>query len=785
MVNTPPSFTNPAARKTVPLPRHPIEVLISVSVFALLAAFTYAFFVQIPYSGFYFNPGDGRVLEIYVNASPAAALHVGDILKQIGTIPWSSYKANARQPIFENIQPGQAVNIAVLRNGEPQTIPWVFPGFNNSEFRARLFNIWWLAYFFWLFGAAIQLFMRPKDARWRLLIAANYLTGFWIMLGSQSTWQIWGSSVLLHAVTWLALPVYLNLHWIFPKPLGRVPKFAWGILYLVCGLLAAGEILQLLPRWLYYFGFLLIFGGSVGLLIAHFAKQPAQRREVGLLATFILIAVIPSIILGIVKILGANPLSAPQALLALLTIPGAYFYGVYRRQLGGLELRANRIVTLFLYGILVLSISIPLTLVIDRFSNDLGMMLTIGLLLTLLLCLASAILYPYFQLWAERRILGILLPPARMLELYSARIVTSMEIVQLKRVICDEVLPSLLIRQMALLRLEESRTITLVCGSGINDSFLPQPNEIPTLLAQSGRIRQPPPVEEASLPCPWAHLILTLSLEGKPVGLCLFGRRDPDDFYSATEIPTLQALMDQTALALMNIEQAERLLALYKADIEWQEVERNRLALELHDDVLGQMALLKMNMSDITASPRFDQAYQTVTERIRQIVNGLRPTMLSYGLRPSLDELADETPPAGSNISVKIDVPSSEIRYPLMVELHVFRIIQQAFHNALQHACAKTIRITGKLEPDLVDLVVEDDGIGFATGERLDLIGLLANKHFGLAGMHERAALIGAEMTIESCPGMGTHVRVLWAQGAAHTEEISTHTELPESEQAG
>jgi len=85
-----------------------------------------------------------------------------------------------------------------------------------------------------------------------------------------------------------------------------------------------------------------------------------------------------------------------------------------------------------------------------------------------------------------------------------------------------------------------------------------------------------------------------------------------------------------------------------------------------------------------------------------------------------------------------------------------------ACQNALQHAKAKAIRITGSLEPEQAELVVEDDGVGFAVREHLDLVGLLANKHFGLAGMHERAALIGAKMAIESVPGRGTRVRVIW-----------------------
>ena len=66
------------------------------------------------------------------------------------------------------------------------------------------------------------------------------------------------------------------------------------------------------------------------------------------------------------------------------------------------------------------------------------------------------------------------------------------------------------------------------------------------------------------------------------------------------------------------------------------------------------------------------------------------------------------------------------------------------------------------LDPKFVDLVVEDDGVGFVAGKDLDLARLLVNKHFGLAGMHERATLIGAQMKIDSSPGKGTNVRVIW-----------------------
>ena len=60
---------------------------------------------------------------------------------------------------------------------------------------------------------------------------------------------------------------------------------------------------------------------------------------------------------------------------------------------------------------------------------------------------------------------------------------------------------------------------------------------------------------------------------------------------------------------------------------------------------------------------------------------------------------------------------------------------------------------------------VDDDGVGFQVGEGSNLDSLLANKHFGLTGMKERAELIGAQISIQSAPDTGTRIRVIWVSG--------------------
>jgi signal transduction histidine kinase len=113
---------------------------------------------------------------------------------------------------------------------------------------------------------------------------------------------------------------------------------------------------------------------------------------------------------------------------------------------------------------------------------------------------------------------------------------------------------------------------------------------------------------------------------------------------------------------------------------------------------------------------------------------------------------------SNDKVNVILDIQATEDRYPQNIELHLFRIAQEACENALHHGHAGKITISGQLDPQRIQLIIEDDGIGFEAGEILDLNSLLANKHFGLAGIVERANLIGAKLDIDSAPKAGTRI---------------------------
>jgi signal transduction histidine kinase len=298
---------------------------------------------------------------------------------------------------------------------------------------------------------------------------------------------------------------------------------------------------------------------------------------------------------------------------------------------------------------------------------------------------------------------------------------------------------------------------------GLDSEQLPEEGYIPELIARAGFFRAPDPLA-VDQPYSWIRLVLPLKLGSELLGFWLLGRRDPDDHYAQQEIPVISSLANLTAIALSNILQTERLRAMYEANIGRYEQERLRLSRDLHDSILNEMAALLMRSDAPVFSPQFQQAFEKLTERLREIVSDLRPPTLNFGLKYALDELAENLSERNQN-SIRIEShlhTDGDWRYPDMVENHLYRIVQEACENALKYARATTIRIVAELSQDSLDIQVKDDGIGFPMETNRRLNEMLANKHFGLVGMFERANLIGADIDIDSTPGNGTCVHLRW-----------------------
>ena len=742
-----------------------IESSLPWIVLAILLLFTYVLYFETPYEGFHWD-SQGVVVKIYTENKLEPTLHVGDRLVQVGSVDWKSFQSNLRQQIFVGVQPGEKVPLVIERNGQRLDILWEYPGPTWGEVNDQLSSQGWLAYAFWAAGTLSLLSLRPKDERQRLLVAFNYLTAVWLVIGSGvSRYHIWNSVQLLHMGIWLSIPVYWHLHWLYPQPLGKLPRTLVVAGYSGAFILGLLDWFQVIPANIYIFGFLLAILGSFLLLLFHAILRPQDRPDLRLLLTVAFLALLPSFVIGVMSSFNILPVRImPLSLVSLPLLPVAYLYIAFRRRLGGLEIRVNRLLSVYIFMVLLGVLLLPMTVLITLQVQSIENIILVVVSLSTLTAILAIFGFPRFQQFIERHWFGIRLPHENLLKDFSARITSSTSLEKLVDILENEVMTSLLVREFTFLQADDH---TLKKISTVNTSSVPEEYEYAVLLELAGKYR-PPEALGADQPYSWAHLVLSLKVEHNVIGFWLFGRRDPDDMYAQAEIPILQALADQIAIALSNILQTERLRAMYQANVDWYEEERLNLALELHDSILNQMAVMMMNLDVHDPSVKFQEAYDNLTQRLREIVSDLRPPMLNYGLKPAIEELADNLVERSKDtIRVDVDLQSNGSRYPEKTELHLFRIVQEACENALRHAQAKGVAISGTLLHQEIDLSLEDDGVGFEAGENLQLDVLIANKHFGLAGMLERAAIIGAQVRIESKHEKGTKIQITWKQGRA------------------
>jgi len=728
-------------------------------VLALLLTYTYASFFQHPY-GFGWDPDS----DVYVVFTPRSAptIEVGDRVLQVGSVAWETYRSDLRRSLFEGIQPGQTVPVIVQRGGRTLTIPWTVPGLNAGEVRDQLFSEWFLIYVFWLVGTAVLLLVRPKDERWALLIAFNYLTAIWLSAGSGlSNYHIWYSALVLRMGVWLSVPVYLHLHWVFPRPLGKLPPVVVPLAYGAAFILVAAQWFQVLPQGAYFLGFLLALLGSLLMLILHAVRQPEIRRELRVIWIAVLFALAPLLAIAVVNILSGPTRAYSLALLSFPALPLAYLYAAYRRQLGGLEVRVNRLISAYLFLILLATVGMPMIAVVGRVFGSADATVIVASATGAIAALLSIFVLPGFRAFVERRWLGISLPSQQLSQLYSGRARSSTSIEALLDLLERDILPSLLIRQFLFLRLEEGHPeILLKVGVGDTEAVPDEGLAVLRALDTSTPLRAFP---EIGRRMPWVRLILPLRVGASLRGYWFMGRRDPDDYYSQQELPLLQSLADQTAMTLSNITQTERLRAAYRANISQFEQERLRLALDLHDGILNRLAALLMKMDDRNLTPAFQDAYYDLVHHLRQLVKDLRPASLNYGVGPAIEELADSLNEASNGrIRLELQLDTDGTRYDQDVEQQLFRIAQEACTNAARHGRPTEILITGSLHADMIDLQVHDNGTGFDFEKQTIADARHSDGHFGLPGMFERAELIGAEIEIDSALEKGTSVRVRW-----------------------
>jgi signal transduction histidine kinase len=191
--------------------------------------------------------------------------------------------------------------------------------------------------------------------------------------------------------------------------------------------------------------------------------------------------------------------------------------------------------------------------------------------------------------------------------------------------------------------------------------------------------------------------------------------------------------------------------------------ERVRLARELHDDVAPTIASVGLSLDVILLADQLDaeqtrnvEATRTnvslLVERIRERVQDLRADR-STSLTEHAHSLVAAVDADGPTVLVTLDERTLP-RPAIAVELRA--IISEIFRNVLDHAGASVIRIDGRVDETGGLVTINDNGVGFDADADPD-------GRFGLVGIRERAMLINGEVNVESSPGTGTLVSIMWS----------------------
>ncbi len=247
-----------------------------------------------------------------------------------------------------------------------------------------------------------------------------------------------------------------------------------------------------------------------------------------------------------------------------------------------------------------------------------------------------------------------------------------------------------------------------------------------------------------------------LPVRGSIIGLVAVEHGEPFHF-TQRDVELLNGFAEPAALAIDNARWFARLRTVGADE------ERTRIARDLHDRIGQSLAYIAFELDRIAKSENKGADVGAELDQLRSDVRGVigevRDTL--YDLRTDVSDSLDlltvldqfiQRVRERTGLTITLRMEESG-RLPILQEREVFRIAQEAITNIERHSEAQHVTVSWRCDGRTASLEIADDGRGFPTGTagRLD--------SYGITGMRERAAGIGAELEVSSSPGVGTRVR--------------------------
>jgi signal transduction histidine kinase len=253
-------------------------------------------------------------------------------------------------------------------------------------------------------------------------------------------------------------------------------------------------------------------------------------------------------------------------------------------------------------------------------------------------------------------------------------------------------------------------------------------------------------------------LFVPLVVQGRPIGVVIaHDKRGPTSTFTDDDVRLAESLAARAGTAVDLSERVSR--DAVRRVVQAQELERTRLARELHDETGQALTSMLLGLKSLedridtdegrVAAAELRELVVSTLRDVRRLAVELRPAALDdFGLVPALERLRD-TVLEKSGIDVDVQSRLGGVRLPAELETALYRIVQEALTNAVKHADATRVSVTLTKRERAVVLVVQDDGHGFDPA-------MAREEGLGLTGMRERVALLGGRLVVESTEGAGT-----------------------------
>ena len=203
-----------------------------------------------------------------------------------------------------------------------------------------------------------------------------------------------------------------------------------------------------------------------------------------------------------------------------------------------------------------------------------------------------------------------------------------------------------------------------------------------------------------------------------------------------------------------------------------QEVERLKLAQEIHDGTIQELFSINFQLAEINNDatsaglPELEKKILTASEMTKNVIRGLRnisrnlrpPALAPFGLEQAIISHLEQFQELHPDLSVHTELEPDGQLLEDNLRLVLFRIYQNSVSNVARHSQAQQLWVRLKFDDQIISLEIEDDGNGFNVPDRW--VEFVRNGHLGLVGIRERVEAINGRLTVDSSPGNGTRIIV-------------------------